>query len=706
MTAPEIQPRASLNDDYWCAYIEHAAIWRRFSPEQRGAILAMPVIGHFPINSYKEPSLAEIVRRPEIDRLLKSIDCDPKILRFHALIRLMQVCHAAGDVFAPERNPAELGHFLVRHVLSGEAAREFNGKRLGDWYGHLNPFIGVELDLSRFASRSRLRSFLAIPPGEGGVRWESEQRQTSGSFNALSYFTGKVVCGYAREILNRLVAAPGPLDLTGLLGEIRFDKKHSSFVAKALRGLCQYVFTIAACDANCDGLVLGLWPGLKAHFAGPAAAPPPPPAAKAPATTFVAPFLCTDIATAVVHAAVTPLSLKQGARLELYAAEERKLAAQLEEVPSWIGGGLFQERVRASVAAFAAAGFGWLTMRRRESQFVISKDGREWLSLQPAARLEQLLNHLRAARWDLVRPPLTGLPFSHVTGRIRRTAADNDILACEDGIAAAFSEVPTDAWTDTEAWLDHACRARNPIVATVGADAAVVIPKADDWRGIVWVKRDAESLEAEARTMLADFLFKRLIPLGGAEIGRGHGKATVFRLTEIGRYYIGVTREFPASGSAANGRVIVQPNFEIMILGSHLLAEADLAAICERTGAKSGAVFRITRQSIQQALHQGATTDTILATLRGLSDCDLPANVVTEIGGWSNSRKTFVTRAATLLVCPDATVAARIRGLLPAATVPLNDTTLELTAPLTTPQRRKLEAAGIFKHSDGKFAGR
>jgi hypothetical protein len=706
MNTVEIQPRASLNEDYWWAYIEHAAIWRRFSPAQRGAILAMPVIGHRSIRGFSEPSLAEIERRPEIDKLLKSIDCDPKILRFHVLIRLMQVCHAAGDVFAPDRNPVELGHYLVRHVLASEAAREFNAKKTSGWYGHVSPFLGVELDLSRFASRSRLRSFLAIPPGEGGVRWESEQRQTSGSFNALSQFTGKVICGYAREILKRLVAAPGPLDLTGLIGDIRFDKKHASLVAKALRGLCQYVFTIAACDATCEGLVLGLWPGLKAHLAGPAAAPPPPPAAKAPSTTFVAPFLSADIAAVIVHAATKPLSLKQGAALDLYAAEERKLGALLEEVPSWIGGGMFQQRVRASVATFAAAGFGWLTMHRRELQFSTSKAGRDWLALPPAKRLETLLSQLRAARWDLVTPSFSGLPFSHVTGRIRRTASDHDILACDDGIAAAFRDVPTDAWTDTEAWLDHACRARNPIVATVGAETTVVIPKADDWRGIIWVKRDAESLEAEARTMLADFLFKRLIPIGGAELGRGHGKSTVFRLNEIGRYYIGATREFPTSGGAANGRVIVQPNFEIMILGSHLLAEADLAGICERTGAKSGAVFRVTRQSIQQALHQGATTDTILATLRRLSDRELPANVVTEIGGWSNSRKTFITRAATLLVCPDATVAARIRGLLPAATLPLNDTTLELTAPLTTPQRRKLEAAGIFKHGDGKSAGR
>ena len=696
MSSPKIEPRASLNDDYWRAYIEYAPIWRRFSPEQRSEILAMPLASHSKNTSFSEPALSEIERRPAIDKLLNGIDCDPKNLHFHALIRLMQVCHAAGDVFAPERNLAELGRYLVRQVLSGEAAREFNGKRIGGWYNYGDPFDGVELDLSRFASRSRLRSFLAIPPDEGGQRWESAQRQSSSSFNALSQFTGKVVCFFAREILNRLIAAPGPLDLTEILADIQYDKKQISFVGKALRGLCQYVFTVAACDPACNGLVIGLWPGLKQQLDGGIAFPPPPPA-KAPATTFVAPFLCSDIAAVIVHAASKPILLKQTAGLELYAAEERKIADLLEEVPSWIGNGLFQERVRASVAAFAAAGFGWLTLPTSRSQFVASPAGRAWLVLPPAKRLEQLLMHLRETRWNNLRLHSLALPFCHVTGRIRRTAADSDILACEDGIAAAFSEVPTDTWIDTDAWLDYAARARNPIVATVGAETAVVIPKQDDWRGIIWVKRDSESLDSEARIMLEDFLFKRLIPLGGAELGCGQGKKTVFRLNEIGRYYIGATREFPTSDSPANGRVIVQPNFEIMILGSHLLAEADLAAICERTGSKSGAVFRITRQSIQQALHQGATTDSILATLRGLSDCELPANVVTEIGGWSSSRKTFFTRAATLLVCPDATVAARIRGLLPASTVPLNDTTLELIAPLTTPQRRKLEAAGIFK---------
>jgi Helicase conserved C-terminal domain len=694
MSSSIISPRASITEDYWLAYIDHHSVWSRFSPEQRREIFAMPVIIHAPIRGYGEPSTADIEYRADVQKLLKAIDCNPKFLRFHVLIRLMQICHAGGEIFAPDRDPSELGQHLVRHVLSPEAAREFNAKK-NSGYSYQGPFVGVELELSRFNSRSRLRSFLAIPEGEGSVRWEADQRQYSSSFQPLSQFSGKVVGSLAREILNRLIAAPGPLALMDLLGEIEYKKNQASYVAKALRGLSQYVFTIAACNSNGDGLMLGLWPGLKKLLSESSATPlPPPPAAQAPTTTFAAPFFCTDIATVVVHATAKPILLKQASALELYAAEERKLAAQLEELPRWMGEGFFETRRRATVASFAAKGFGWLTLASRESQLTANPSGRDWLSLSPSGRLQKLLDQLRGARWGAAHR--SGLTFSHVTGHVRLTASDQDILACEDGIAAAFHDAPVNEWADTNAWLDHAAHTRNPIVATVGEEASVVIPKSNDWRGIVWVKRDAEVLESEAREMLANFLFRRLIPLGGAEIGLGHGKNTVFRLNEIGRYYIGATREFPTSAGPANGRVIVQPNFEIMILGSNLLAEADLTGFCERTGAKSGAVFRITRQTVQQALDKGATTGSILATLRALSDCDLPANVATEIGGWAESRKTFVTRAATLLVCPDATVAARIRGLLP-KTVVLNDTTLELTTPLTTPQRRKLEAAGIFK---------
>lgn len=697
MPQPDFVPRSSINDEYWKAYIDHGAIWRRFTAGQRAEILALPVLRHDSIRTHQDPATGEIERRPEIIRLLLAIDCDPKFAPFHLLIRLVQVCHAAGDAFAPGRDPAEIGRHLVRHVLTTEAGLEFNRTRPTSWWGGGHPLADVELDLARFASRARFRSFLAIPPDQNGVRWESAQRQYSAGMHSLAQFSGQLVCGFARRILERLAAAPGPLPLPELLGQLGFDPKQRGLVAKALRALCQYVFTIADYDHDRGDLRLGLWPGLSQRLADTCAAPAPPAAAPPPATIFHDPFFCADIAQVIASAAANPIPLKRQARVEIFAAKARELATQFAEVPEWVGDGLFKGPERAVAATLSAWSFGWLDLESRRFRLAASQAGRDWLALAPSRRLQSLLDLLRLRRWGSRHWSSGGWNFSELTGRVRLTPSDDDILACEDEIAAAFLDTPGDAWLDVACWLDCAARTRNPIAAVVGPDATVCVARPDEWRGLIWVRREAELLEDEAFAMLADFLFKRLIPLGGAELGRGAGKSTVFRLTGFGRYYLGARRDFPALDDSAAGRVVVQPNFEVMFLGRNLLAEADLAGFCERIGHHTGAVLRITRQSVQQALHAGSSAESILATLRRIGDRELPANVAAEIAGWAGSRRTYHTGHAILIRCPDATVALRIHGLLPAITRPLNDTVLELSSPLTSPQRRKLEAAGMFQ---------
>lgn len=78
MSSPEIQPRGSITEDYWLAYIDHHSVWSRFSQEQREEIFAMPVIIHAPIRGYGKPSSADIEHRPDVQKLLKAIDCNPK----------------------------------------------------------------------------------------------------------------------------------------------------------------------------------------------------------------------------------------------------------------------------------------------------------------------------------------------------------------------------------------------------------------------------------------------------------------------------------------------------------------------------------------------------------------------------------------------------------------------------------------------------
>jgi hypothetical protein len=557
----------------------------------------------------------------------------------------------------------------------------------------------VALDTSRFESRARLRSFLAIPPDETGVRWENSLRQGSDSTHSLSQFAGRLVCAFARDLLTRLAAAPGPLALPELLAALKIDSKQRSLVAKALRGLCQYVFVVADYDPARADLRLGLWPGLRERLVGASTPAPPPPPAAEPLETFLEPFVCSDMAQVVATAAATPIPVKKQSRVALFAANARKIAGQFTTVPKWVGDGLFEGEQRANVATIAAWDFGWLELDHRKFHFTASRAGRDWLARSPTERLRHVLDLLRQRRWGSPKWSCNGWNFSELAGTVRLTPSDSDILACEQEICAAWLEAPTGLWVATDRWLDHAARTRNPIAAAAGPDAMLVVARRDEWRGFVWVKKEAELLEPEARKMLEDFLFKRLIPLGGVELGRHGAKSTVFRLTEFGRYYLGARKEFPSLNEAATGRVIVQPNFEIMFLGRNLVAEAGLAGFCERIGRDTGAVFRLTRSAVQQALHNGHSVTSILAALREVSDRDIPANVATELAGWGDSRRTFHTSHATLIRCPDATVALRIHSLLPTTTLRLSDTILELTAPLTTPQRRKLETAGLFREA-------
>ena len=95
-------------------------------------------------------------------------------------------------------------------------------------------------------------------------------------------------------------------------------------------------------------------------------------------------------------------------------------------------------------------------------------------------------------------------------------------------------------------------------------------------------------------------------------------------------------------------------------------------------------------------MQNGSTLERIIESLEAVSSKGIPANVRTEITAWAQSRRTFTVRAAMLLTCTAPQVALKVHGILKKNSVLLNETTMELTQPLTSVQRRKLEAAGLF----------
>lgn len=104
---------------------------------------------------------------------------------------------------------------------------------------------------------------------------------------------------------------------------------------------------------------------------------------------------------------------------------------------------------------------------------------------------------------------------------------------------------------------------------------------------------------------------------------------------------------FPQSGPAVS--VIVKPDYEIVFLQASSRAEAELAVFCRRihTG-HVGALFRITRDALFQAMEHGKTSEGFLDALRSCC-ASIPQNVLTEIQSWQESTRVATTRHIQIL---------------------------------------------------------
>jgi hypothetical protein len=209
--------------------------------------------------------------------------------------------------------------------------------------------------------------------------------------------------------------------------------------------------------------------------------------------------------------------------------------------------------------------------------------------------------------------------------------------------------------------------------------------------------------------MLLQFLVSRLFSLGGASIGRLENGALCFALTDVGRYLFGAGESF-VYGTRESGGVVVQPNFDVVVLSAAPSLEATIARFAERVGVAPGLTFRLTRASVLGAAEAGVMAEEVIGALSGASSKPLPKNVEREISGWIASVRRARLRNAQLLECADEEAATRVASLLGSKTRRLTATIFEL--PTATPSARtamikKLRTGGVFlEDSTGRGAAK
>ena len=141
-----------------------------------------------------------------------------------------------------------------------------------------------------------------------------------------------------------------------------------------------------------------------------------------------------------------------------------------------------------------------------------------------------------------------------------------------------------------------------------------------------------------------------------------HPDGFTIELSATGRYVLGATSRLELPASSPHAEVLVQPNFEVVFLAPAPELAVRLAPIAEGTGSGEalGALFRLTRTSVQAGAAVGLDPLEILEEVTAGSRAPLPGNVRHEVAAWSAGVRRLAWERPLVLRCPDAETAERL----------------------------------------------
>jgi hypothetical protein len=177
---------------------------------------------------------------------------------------------------------------------------------------------------------------------------------------------------------------------------------------------------------------------------------------------------------------------------------------------------------------------------------------------------------------------------------------------------------------------------------------------------------EAEGWETVEAGFVRAILFEPMFWMGLLDVGFVSGQPVAYRLTPVGEWLLGIgpAVEFPEQ----EGRVIVQPNFEIYALDP--VSDRTLAALDEfadRASAERAIKYSLTRESVYRAQRRGWNAARIIRTLEKMIQAHdvtqdhLPQNVVRTLEEWQRLHERIrIHRHASLLQAVDADLLAQL----------------------------------------------
>jgi len=526
-----------------------------------------------------------------------------------------------------------------------------------------------------------VESFLSADTGKAATAWESAhaaQRERRRFDDHHSWVA-------TRRVVESLLAAPAPVPLASLAEHV--PDVQTMDVATGLEAALRYLLAFLSLRGPECEPVVWVWPQVRARLGAP---PPERPEPVEPAESFEAAWLMEDMTAVLAQAAGEPIRLR-GTDQAIFAAARKAIEERLITVPNWMGIDALEMEKRVEHAADVLRLAGYARRSGRSGQDLsleATKAGMQWLSASTRDRLAALVDQFRASK---ARRPGTwyeeeGLEFFPV-----RLSADlPKTLDLRKWLTDSFVALPGEPVRIVD-FLAYASERENPFLEAIRAGTPLRIP----WHGRRPTRHDWERLWGQ---ILLEFLNDRLVPLGGARMGRTTDGWLTFVLTDAGRYLLGAARTFEY-GTDAQAEVIVQPNFDVVFLAADPRLEAQFARLAQRVGTGPGVMFRLTRASVLAAAESGISAAQLLDTLRAASSRALPANVERQVSDWLGAVRRVQLRPTLLLECPDPETAARAMSAAGKQVRAITDTVLELPGATTKDRNalvKKLRAQGVF----------
>jgi len=392
----------------------------------------------------------------------------------------------------------------------------------------------------------------------------------------------------------------------------------------------------------------------------------------------------------------------------LFQKEHERFASVLDALSAWATGFLrlsLDHRLNNALRWCWALGLARAVNRGGTTLLELGQDGQTWLASDLAGQYTRLFDYLRTGRAaeghyayhhsDVlflgvdVRAYET--PQRH-QGWLELTAAQRDRL--RESIHSSFSALPMGQFVLLESFLEYATFGpHNPL--NLGLEPGRVSVYVSS------VSVPASSQRAAAgRRCLTDLIRTKLLPLG-CLLGAvdESGRLCIARHARLDAYFGRVVPPEQMAGAGA-ARVVVQPDFSVVVIGLNPTASAELAPFCERVGGRSGQgllQLRITRAAVVNAVASGLSGAEIVERLQRHSSVPIPANVLHEVREWTGWVRSVEATPLTVLRCSDAATADRVTAALGRQVERLSETLVAVPqGTLGLGERNRLQEHGIL----------